>query len=387
MSMSIYTAFKCQLGLGKDNAGGPPQRDSETGPSIQHDDYLATARDFNDGLFLAYGDQMTAARIRGVKLKKRDARRAFDRRGWLLGPPGWFHVQQVLLLLLVRTHWSFSPQKNADGQSKGKSKGRGKGKGKKQEKSTEQQPQTREHDMAHRNPSKQTLLHDIVFLDRYGINKDSVKYHQLQPLLTQGFRARVVALFYRSLRTDGVFERMRAARAQDPLEGSRQRYEREWDFFESAVRGMSAEEFDRHVRAVCDAALNRDAWKGKGIENHEFVNMCRYLQEVSLFLQLQHAVKFGDIGLLRRLISPLAVVFLGSGQSQYSYEMLHLRRMLHHSDAALQHAILAGGLVNESGKLDGFKALDLVLEHINLGFARDMKTKRTSTHDTISTFI
>ena len=72
----------------------------------------------------------------------------------------------------------------------------------------------------------------------------------------------MVALFYWCLRTNGVFERMGAARAQDPLEGSRQRYERECDVFESTVRSMSAEEFI--AMCMCDAALGCDAWMGKG---------------------------------------------------------------------------------------------------------------------------
>ena len=126
---------------------------------------------------------------------------------------------------------------------------------------------------------------------------------------------------------------------------------------------------------------------GKGVEDLEFVSMCRYLQEVLLFMQLEHGIKFGDIGLLRRLIDPLTVVFLGSGQAKYGYEMLHLRWLLEQADPDLQRAILVGGLVNERGRPDTFKPIDLVLEHINLAFARDIKVLKNSTHDVISTFI
>jgi hypothetical protein len=325
--------FLKQLRLGRSGAG--------SGDTDTDEAYLGTALEFTERLFLAYGDQLTAARIRSVKLGQRDARRAFDQRSWLLGPPAFFHVAQALLLLLVRTHWE--PDKN--------------------------------------QYSKHTLVHDVVYLNRHGINKGSVKYHQLQPLLTQGFRARVTALFYRSMRRAGVF-----GRAVEGSNGSRE-YAREWDDVEAAVQSLSAEDFERHVDAVCNIALSREAWMGEGVENHDFVSMCRYLQEVMLFLQLQHAVKFGDIGLLARLIDPLAVVFLGSGQSNYGYEMLHLRWILHHADPELRRAILAGGLVNERGKVNSFKAIDLVLEHINLGFACDIKKVKNSTHDVTSTFI
>ncbi len=330
--------FLKQLRLGRsgDNGGDP-----------EDEAFLSTAREFTEQLFLAYGDQLTAARIRSVKLGQRDARRAFDRRNWLLGPPALFHVLQALLLLIVRTHWE--PLK---GQY-----------------------------------SKHTLLHDIMFLNRHGFNKGSVKYHQLQPLLTQGFRARVAALFYRQLRSNGLLDCVVEERRAGPSGGADRGYARMWDEVDAVVRRLSVDDFDRHIDAICTMAFSRDAWMGKSVENHDFVSMCRYLQEVMLFLQLQHAVKFGDVGLLDRLIDPLAVVFLGSGQSQYGYEMLHLRWILHHGDAELRRVVLACGLVNERGKADTFKAIDLVLEHINLGFARDIKTLKNSTHDVISTFI
>ena len=66
--------------------------------------------------------------------------------------------------------------------------------------------------------------------------------------------------------------------------------------------------------------------------------------------------------------------------------MLHLRWLLHQADPAPQRAILACGLVNERGQ-DTFKAIDLVHEHINLGFAQNMKMGKNSTNDVISTFI
>ena len=146
-------------------------------------------------------------------------------------------------------------------------------------------------------------------------------------------------------------------------------------------------EFDAHVDAVCQRAFSRSAWAGKGIEDLEFVTMCRFMQETFLFLQLQHAVKFGDIGFLRRLVDPLAVVFYGSNQHQYGFEMLHLRWLLQYGDPNLQRAVLACSLVNERGEPNTFKSIDLVLEHINLSFALDIKNLKNSTHDVTSTFV
>ena len=101
--------------------------------SVEGDEtYLHTAPEFTERLYLAYGDQLTSARIRSVKQEQRNARRAFDRRQWLLGPPAWFHVQQALMILLVKTHWC-APSGVY---------------------------------------SRATLVHDVRYLERYNFNKD-----------------------------------------------------------------------------------------------------------------------------------------------------------------------------------------------------------------------
>lgn len=333
--------FLEQLRLGRPDV-------AEESNDAPDDSFLDTAPEFAEQLFLVYGDQITAARIRGVKFGQRSARRAFDRRDWLLGPPVWFHTMQALLNLIVRTHW----QPDDAGQY-----------------------------------SRATLVHDITYLDRHSISKDSFKYHQFQPLITQGFRARIAALFYQSLTSKGLLESGASQKASVAGRSSRDVYERYYDRFDAAVRKLTADEFERHVDLVCDAAFSRSAWHGKGIEDLEFVTMCRFLQEALLFMELQHAVKFGDIGLLRRLVDPLAVMFFGSDQHKYGYEMLHLRWLLHHAHVELQHAVLAGGLVNERGEEGGFLAIDIVLEFINLYFADDMKKHKNSTHNAIATFL
>lgn len=339
--------FLKQLGLGRAEGAEGAEAFADVGNAAEDDAYLDTAPEFTDELFLAYGDQMTAARIRGVKFGQRSARRAFDRRDWLLGPPVWFHTLQAVLHLIIRTHW----ETLESGQF-----------------------------------SRATLVHDIAYLDRHGISKDNFKYHQIQPLVTQGFRARVSALFYRSMQKAGALNNADLP-VNTSAKESREVHERYFDTYDRAVQMLTTDEFDAHVDAVCDRALSRGAWLGKDVEDLEFVTMCRFLQEMLLFLQLQRAVKFGDIGVLRRLVDPLAVVFLGGNQHLYGFEMLHLHWLLTHADPALQRAVLACGLVNERGRPDTFKPVDLVLEHANLQYAEDMKKLKNSTHDVIHTFI
>jgi hypothetical protein len=55
--------------------------------------------------------------------------------------------------------------------------------------------------------------------------------------------------------------------------------------------------------------------------------MYRMLQEVELFMTVRHAVKHGDIGLLRRVVDPLIIHFLGASQYNYAYE-IRIARLL-----------------------------------------------------------
>ena len=111
----------------------------------------------------------------------------------------------------------------------------------------------------------------------------------------------------------------------------------------------------------------------------EFRTMCRLLQEVELFLTVRHAVKHGDVGMLRRVVDPLVVVFFGAGQHNYGREMLYYRWLLSDVNTPeLQHAILAAGLVNWPGRATADKPIDLSLEHLNAG---DMDCYKNSTHD------
>jgi uncharacterized protein DUF6589 len=66
--------------------------------------------------------------------------------------------------------------------------------------------------------------------------------------------------------------------------------------------------------------------------------------------------------------------------------MLHLRWLLSDgvSDPALQHSILASGLVNISGHRDLFQAFDLVIEHVNCMYKLDMRNLKNSTFDRLA---
>ena len=111
------------------------------------------------------------------------------------------------------------------------------------------------------------------------------------------------------------------------------------------LQRMSSESILRAINEVRSRILTYDAWVGKGRDG-KYTTMCRFLQEIELFLTLRHAIKHGDISMIRRMLEPLAIFFFGAEQHKYGYEMLHLRWLLTDdvSDPALQRSILASGL-------------------------------------------
>lgn len=60
---------------------------------------------FSTRLWLVYGDQLTAHHIRSVQSRRAESNLPFDRRDHILPGPGWFHILQALLYLVVRTHF------------------------------------------------------------------------------------------------------------------------------------------------------------------------------------------------------------------------------------------------------------------------------------------
>jgi hypothetical protein len=101
-----------------------------------------------------------------------------------------------------------------------------------------------------------------------------------------------------------------------------------------------------------------------------------------MFLTIHYAIKHRDIGLLRRMVDPLIVLFLGAGQTNYAHEMLYYRWLLCDKVCTpkLQHSILASGLVNWLGREDSHKPIDLGVEHNNGKIKINIKCYQNSTH-------
>jgi hypothetical protein len=284
--------------------------------------------DFTKRLILIHGDQLTANRIRSTRQERRRATRVYDRRRWAHPLPAWFHVQMNLLSTIVRTHWSADAGLN----------------------------------------SVHTLISDMTRWNRTFGTRDNAKYHLMEPVVTQGFTSRVTALFYDAMRQRGLLA------GNMPITGHK-------GLLVDAIGVLTPEQFLELAEDVRGVAFTYGAWSSNG-PDVTFRSQCRLLQEVELFLTLRHAVKYGDVGLLRRLVDPLIVIYFGAHQTNYGREMLYYRWNLSSANTpALQRAILSSGLVNWHGRQSTFKPIDLHLEHLNCSCKINLRNQKNSTHD------
>ena len=302
---------------------------------------------FRDRIWLAYGDQKTAHHIRVVKREQQASGCPYERRRWLLGPIGWFHVRQNFLTLILRVYWD---------------------------------------DMATGRHPAGTLKDDYLIWQRAGINRDNAPFYLLEPLVMQSWTARIVSLWYRFLEDEDelLMPPEPSNRERDINDASWKENREAWD---AAIKRMTASQMLSVAQKIQSAVFTYSAWNDdtNGIE---WRSWCRFLQAGFVYYQLKYAVKFGDIGILRRLLPELAVWFFGADMFNYGYEMLHMEWLLSKdvSTPELQRSILAGSVVNLSGTEGGFKATDLCVEHVNCNSKIDMKMHKNSTHDVDITF-
>ncbi|KJK86218.1 hypothetical protein H633G_09939 [Metarhizium anisopliae BRIP 53284] len=216
--------------------------------SIYKHQFQLDDMDFNDRLFLAFGDQKTSSLIRSMQAEQVDASSAYDRKDWLIGVAALFHLRMNFLWLMQKTHYGNMEQQDAS-----------------------------------------TLHHNINFWGRKNIPADRAAFQVLEELVLHSFEARVVGLLYTRLEQRGVD-------TSEPCG------------VESAIEQMKAKGFMALVEDMRKSAFEPQAWrppKDKYANNtvdEEFLNHARYLQQMSVYKTLKYSIKNGDIGLIDRVI-------------------------------------------------------------------------------------
>ena len=109
---------------------------------------------------------------------------------------------------------------------------------------------------------------------------------------------------------------------------------------------------------------------------------------MEVYLILKFAIKYTDVGLIKRLIVHYCLLFAGSGKSQYTQLSLYLTRLLttEAADPILQRALLASMLVNCRGKEDSWFEIERLNEHHNLVLKLLLQSRRRSSADVTELF-
>ncbi|KAJ4189476.1 hypothetical protein NW759_016766 [Fusarium solani] len=295
--------------------------------SIYKHQFQLDNTEFYNRLFLAFGDQKTSSLIRSIQAEQVDASAAYDRKDWLIGVAALFHLRMNSLWLMQKTHYG----------------------------NLEQQ-----------DPS--TLYHNINFWGRKNIPSDRAAFQVLEELVLHSFDARVVGLLYTRLE-------------QRCIDTSEQ------EEVDNAIQKMHAKGFMEVVRDIRKSAFEPQAWRpskekyANNTVNKEFLSHARYLQQMIIYKTLKYGIKNGDIGLIDRVIGVCCFYFEGTGQSNYAFEMLYLKRLIRTKacDQELRRAILSNSLVNPHGRQDTWQEVDRSLEYLNLELKRELWARRTST--------
>jgi hypothetical protein len=190
--------------------------------------------------------------------------------------------------------------------------------------------------------NRSTLQFTGTILGRKFVSPESTQLftHQ-RSFIVDNYEGRVLALLYQKL---GINHRLKR------------------DDIALQIAACSRREL---LQAIAQVAIDIRA----GEKEHDLERQAHmhFLRDAEVLLVMRHAVKYGDIGLIMRCVNQMVIFFHGTNRWAYAHEMLYLKRI---SDTGFanpiaRRAILAGMLVNPTGKLDGFYPIDLANEYLN----------------------
>jgi len=297
---------------------------------------------FDERLYLVYGDQKTVKLIHGCKRERAEVKSAYDHHGWVLPVPDLWHVRLNFLYMIMRTH--FGSKKYSQQHS--------------------------------------TLYTHMNHLEQRNIPAEKASFHHLEKLVLHSFNTHVVALFLTHISSQKDIKKAGAA--------------------EEYIQQLTPSQFLQHVENIRIAGFGqkigheanvlcsspsseshgkKSCWSKKQLDTAasassqsvqivdvEFLNHVHFLQLVETYKTLKYIIKFADIGILKHAIAHSCLYFAGADAKNYGPEMLYFWKLVATGacDPPLQRAILANGLVNNQGKPDTFFKVDHLNELLNL---------------------
>ena len=201
-----------------------------------------------------------------------------------------------------------------------------------------------------------STLHDAANVwRRKKISKAKSDFFALEELVIHSFEARVAAVYWSLLSNTGL------GNFHDDID--------------RITRLHSPEEFLSLIERIRVVYFHKATRGDQELQNH-----CLFLQHTVNYLLLKYAIKYADLGLLRRAVDRACVLFAGTNQRKYAIEMLYFQKLLTTSATpALQRAILANSLINLRGHQDSWFETDRMME-FHIGDMKEIfKAKRGST--------
>lgn len=285
---------------------------------------------FTNNLRLIYGDLKTVKRMHSVKhIREATATQSFDTFKWVMPGLGLWHLRYNMLQLIHKVHWG--------------------------------KP----------SPIDQTTLQYAAdHLDRSQVVEPK-NFEALEDLILHSYYARVAALIYQDVQS----YKLPCDTHEDMKRWILAQSKEQWkDYLEKWHARIHVDP----QRLVLEDMLD-DVW----------LNHTRYMRHVESYILLSYAIKYADIGLLRRALREACVMFQSPKGGKYNYAR-ELLRVLHvtDSDAAskeLQDAMLINSLVNmrTEGCNHGYTfETDRLLELHNLYLKTWKRDRKSSTQET-----
>jgi len=309
---------------------------------------------FDDILYLVYGDQKTVSLIQAVQKERRRftaSTPSYDKYDWILPIPGLFHWRTNYMDMI---HHLYSGSES--------------------------------------NSVSSTLHHNKNFMGCVQGHKSP--FHHKEEVATHAFNARVTALYYQLLppgtkrqyheEVDLYIRRSGRAGFLNAVEKIRQSIFTWPDQCKSIPKPTKSSRKRKHA----DLEDENNSQSQSIPVDLEYSAHARFLQQMEVYKTLKLSIKRADIGMLRRILARCCILFHGSNKSKYAFLSLYMTWLTQTSaaDEELQRAILANGLVNLRGAEDSWFEMDRLNEFFNLQMKILMATRRTSSIDVATLF-
>jgi hypothetical protein len=298
---------------------------------------------WDNKLFLHFGDALTASRLHGLKTHRSVCESAYGSTRWVLPVFGLWHLRLNYIKLILKNHWG-GP-----------------------------------------NDDFASLYHTWhnAYTSRKTLDADNVVFDQAHALIVQSFRARIVALMIRfmSLAPDErpqEIDQIMAATV-DPLDTESTHYVHHvqaWWYKQSLP---TLEALIKWIYTTINDT--RYYQKAEEEQDHEFLNHINFLANVWPYLLLTDAIKVSDIGLMRYAIKTTLIIFSGSDSTwNYQRELCYYYWLTCSpaADKELQDTVLLESLINRRGSADSYYEMDRANEIFNLYLKTVKVTRKTS---------